>query len=207
MFSFLGSERRGALPRKWSRRWWRSTRDCKRWANRRSDFYTQTRDDNSHGIIGVQPLADRSLVFATDRGCLYQIRPRAGGPAEVERLGWFHPQGEAYVASLFTYDGMGYLMGMSRRPSNNQDRYEWLVYDLAARVSIAVPVAIPSLDGRPLQQLLLYGSVTRDNMGNFYLGGVHHRDSRDWPILIQAGRPSISLLTPPPNPRGRRGPK
>jgi len=151
--------------------------------------YTQTRDDNSHGIIGVQPLADRSLVFATDRGFLYHVKPRAEGPAAVEEIGWFHPRGEAYVASLFTYDGIRHLMGLSRRQFHNEDRYEWLVYDLSTHVSMAVPVTIPPLEGSPLQHLLLYGSVTRDNKGNFYLGGVHHRDHRDWPILIQAGRP------------------
>ena len=150
--------------------------------------YTQTRDESSHGILGVQPLADRSLVFATDRGFLYHIRPRAEGPAAVEEVGWFHPRGESYVGSLFTYDGVRYLMGLSRRQWHNEDRYEWLVYDLAAHSSRAVPVNIPTLDGRPLLQLLLYGSMTRDNRGNFYLVGVHHRDHRDWPILIQAAR-------------------
>ncbi len=150
--------------------------------------YTKTRDESSHGIIGVQPLADRSLVFATDRGFLYHIKPRAEGPAAVEELGWFHPRGEAYVASLFTYDGVRHVMGLSRRQWHNEDRYEWLVYDLVARSSRAVAVNIPTLEGRPLLQLLLYGSMTRDNRGNFYLGGVHHRDHRDWPILIQAER-------------------
>jgi hypothetical protein len=150
--------------------------------------YTQTRDENSHGILGVQPLADRSLVFATDRGFLYHIRPRAEGPAAVEELGWFHPRGESYVGSLFTYDGVRHLMGLSRRQWNNEDRYEWLVYDLTARTSRAVPVNIPTLEGRPLQQLLLYGSMTRDNRGNFYVVGTHHRDHRDWPILLQAVR-------------------
>ena len=151
--------------------------------------YTQTRDDNSHGLVGVQPLADFSLAFNTDQGYLYRVWPRAEGPAVVEELGWFHPNGKAYVASLFTYDGMRFLMGITSRVVRNEQRYEWVVYDLATRDSLAVPVTLPPIEGRPNQQPALYGSVTRDNQGNFYLGGVHHRDSRDWPILLQVGRP------------------
>jgi hypothetical protein len=151
--------------------------------------YTQTRDDNSHGLVGVQSLADYSLAFNTDQGYLYRVRPRANGPAVVEELGWFHPKGKAYVASLFTYDGMRFLMGISSRSVGNEQKYEWVVYDLATRDSLAVPVTIPPIEGRPNQRPALYGSVTRDNKGNFYLGGVHHRDSRDWPILLQVGRP------------------
>jgi hypothetical protein len=150
--------------------------------------YTMSRDDDSHGIVGVQPLPDGSLVFCTDRGFLYRVRPRAGGPAAVEEMGWFHPRGEAYVASLFTYDGQ-YLMGMSRRQFHNEDRYEWLVYDLTIDIPMAIPVTMPLFEGRPLQQPLLYGSMTRDNKGNFYLGGLHNRNSQNAPILIQMGRP------------------
>ncbi|HYV34534.1 MAG TPA: hypothetical protein VE988_02450 [Gemmataceae bacterium] len=151
--------------------------------------YTQTADDDSHGIVGIQPLADGSLAFTTDRGRLYRIMPLVGMemPALVLEQGWFHPQGEAYVGSLFTYDGARHLMGMSRRQSQNT--YEWLVHDIETNRSTAVPVVMPTLGGRPLEQLLLYGSVTRDNEGNFILAGLHRRDGRDWPILLRAVRP------------------
>jgi hypothetical protein len=144
--------------------------------------YTMTRDDDSHGITGMQPLADRSLVFTTDQGFLYSVRPGRKGRAVVEELGWFHPLGEAYVASLFTYDGIRYLTGLSHR----QDRYEWVVFDLEIGISYSVPVAIPSYEGQPLKQLGLYGSATRDNRGNFYIGGAHDRG----PVLIQLVRPT-----------------
>jgi hypothetical protein len=67
--------------------------------------YTQTLDDASHGLTGFQPLADQSIVFLTDQGYLYRVEPREGRPAAVHELGWFHPRGQGYVASLFTSDG------------------------------------------------------------------------------------------------------
>lgn len=144
--------------------------------------YTMTRGDDSHGITGVQSLADRSLVFTTDQGFLYHVRPRGEGRAAVEEIDWFHPRGKTYFASLFTYDGVRYLTGLW----HDQDRYEWVVFDLKLGLSQAVPVAIPSHEGQPLQQLTLYGSATRDNRGNFYVGGAHHRG----PVLIQLARPA-----------------
>lgn len=146
--------------------------------------YTMTRDDDSHGITGVQPLADRSLVFTTDQGFLYHVRPRGAGRAAVEEIDWFYPHGKTYVASLFTYDGERYLTGLW----HDQDRYEWVVFDRKLGLSQAVPVALPSHEGKPLQQLTLYGSATRDNKGNFYVGGAHNRG----PVLIQLARPTGS---------------
>lgn len=143
--------------------------------------YIMTRDDDSHGITGVQPLADRSLVFTTDQGFLYRVRPRGEGRAAVEELDWFHPRGKTYFASLFTYDGVQHLMGLSFR----QDRYEWVVFDLLIGLSETAPVALPSYEGQPVKQLSLYGSATRDNQGNFYMGGAHNRG----PVLIQLARP------------------
>ena len=45
--------------------------------------YTMTRQDDSHGIIGILYLADHSLVFATDQGFLIRIIPARDGPAGV----------------------------------------------------------------------------------------------------------------------------
>jgi hypothetical protein len=148
--------------------------------------YTQTADDESHGIVAVQPLADRSVVFATDRGYLYHVTPRENGPAGVAELGPFHPKGEAYVGSMFTDDGKRHLWGMSRRHFNGDERYEWLVYDLEARTSTAVPVSLPVVDGRPLERLLLYGSFTRDDAGTCYLVGTYFRDGQERPVFMQA---------------------
>ncbi len=154
------------------------------------DHYTQTDDDDSHGIVSFQPLADRSLVFATDRGFLYRVVPENGHPARVSEVGWFHPKGEAYVASMFTYDGRRHLLGLSRRPAQNDERYEWVVFDLATGSSTATAVRLPTEGGEPMKGLLLYGSVTRDNEGAFYLAGLADRNGRSRPVLLRATPPT-----------------
>jgi hypothetical protein len=150
--------------------------------------YTQTRDEDSHGIVAFQPLADRSIVFATDQGYLHRLVPQEESPADVEWLGWFHPQRRAYVASLFTSDGQRHLMGMTVRTTPEGTRLEWLVFDLAARISDTVPVPMPAPGGQPLENPLVYGSITRDNEGNCYLGGAYSHAGRMLPLLLQVRR-------------------
>jgi hypothetical protein len=71
---------------------------------------------------------------------------------------------------MFTYDGKRYLVGLS-------NRYEWLVFDLMTRTSTAR--ATPGLGG------LLYGSATRDDQGDMYLGGT------DWqPVFYRLRMPN-----------------
>jgi hypothetical protein len=153
--------------------------------------YTQTRFDDSHGLLGILYLADRSMVFATDQGYLYRITRLPGGPALVEPLGWFHPDGESSVGSLFTDDGKSHLLGLSRKGPNNPNRYEWLVFDLSTRTSRAVPLQTPRIDGQAPREVLLYGSITRDNAGRFYLGGTYDgSENRSLPILFQARPPT-----------------
>jgi hypothetical protein len=155
--------------------------------------YTQTRNDESHGIVGILYLADHTMVFATDQGHLYKITPRSYGPSRVESLGDFHPEGEAYVPSLFSFDGRSEIVGVSQRLVKNPTGPQWLVFDLQSGLSRASPLELPQLAGRPPVNLLLYGSITRDNAGQFYLGGAHAVGDRFRPVLIQARPPTLKL--------------
>ena len=146
--------------------------------------YTLTTDETSHGITGVQPLADQSLVFTTDQGYLYRIVPREGELAEVTPLGWMHPEGRAYVASLFTSDGSRHLMAAATRDAAGGQALEWVVRDLATQTSRATPLELPLYQNQPVDIPLLYGSMTRDELGNCYLAGVFHRN-QDIPLLLQ----------------------
>jgi hypothetical protein len=127
------------------------------------DFYLGTESPGgNHGIVGLAYLADGRIVFTTHRGHLYAIDPKLGRPASVTAVGWFHPEGEAYAPSLFTFSGGSLLAGVTQRAG----RYEWVVFDVATSISFAFP-----LDTKDLRKVLLYGSVTRDNAGRFYVGG------------------------------------
>ncbi len=117
----------------------------------------------NQGIVAMAYLADGRIVFTTHRGHLYSIKPNPGRPATITAVGWFHPAGEASAASLFSFTGKSLLAGIAHRG----ERYEWVVYDLESRFSSAF-----MLDTGRLQNVLLHGSVSRDNAGRFYVGGV-----------------------------------
>ncbi len=117
----------------------------------------------NHGITGFAYLADGRIVFATQRGHLYSIEPNQGRAATVSAIGWLHPAGESYAASLFSFTGKSLLAGITQRI----DRYEWVIYDLESRFASAF-----ALDTGRLQNVLLSGSVSRDNAGRFYAGGL-----------------------------------
>jgi hypothetical protein len=132
---------------------------------------------NNHGIVGLAYLADGRLLFTTHRGQLYLIEPKAGQPAAVVALGWFHPDGEAYAPSLFALDGDSLIAGVTQRGGV----YQWVVFELNTRIAGAFP-----LDTKGLRSVLLYGSVTRDNAGRAYVGGWAWNGTGDTrPLVLQ----------------------
>jgi len=123
---------------------------------------------DNHGIVGLSYLWDGDMVFTTHSGYLYRIQPRPRRAAGVTPLGWFHPDGSRYAPSLFSIDGRRYLAGVTKGKS-----FEWVVHDLQRNESRAV--AIPRLG---LGNYLLYGSISRDDQGRFYLVGRAGRENR-----------------------------
>jgi hypothetical protein len=128
------------------------------------EHYMRPGDLLSHGIVGFQTLKNGDIVFATHMGFLYRVRPLEGAPAAVEPLGWFHPRGESYTPSMFSYGGERWLVG-----GTQANPFEWVVFDLQSNASSASP--LPRSGG--YQDLLLYGSETADDLGNFYLVGAY----------------------------------
>ncbi len=125
----------------------------------------------SHGITGLVELADGTLIFSTHVGYLYKITPHDGGPATVRELGWFHPDGTTYAPSLFTFNGERYLAGVTLlQPRNPQ----WTVFDLQSERSTAFPFDAKTIKQQPFDRLQIFGSLTRDNQGRFYVVGRQH---------------------------------
>jgi hypothetical protein len=145
------------------------------------EYYSDAADDSSHGITGFQAMADRSVAFTTDQGYLYRVVPRENQPSEVEPLGWIHPTGKTYIASMFTSDGQQHLMGVGAEGP----KLFWYVYDLPARKTTITPFPPFDLNGAVVDHSLLYGSVTRDNQGRCYVVGVCNHQGKDQPLLIQ----------------------
>lgn len=141
------------------------------------NFETPEKPRRYQGIVGFSYLADSSMVFLTSLGYLYQIVPTATGPARVVERGWFHPQGRAAASSLFTYAGKRYLMGVTKRRDSGR---EWVVYDLENDTSAAIEFPFPAK-----RHLHLYGSITRDAAGYYYLVGRHQK-----PVILKVSVPS-----------------
>jgi len=150
------------------------------------EHYVPTHGDpaGNHGIIGLAWLREGDMVFTTHSGYLYRIYPRRGKPAWVVELGTFRPNGGGYSPSLFSIDGSRWLAGVSRGKP-----WQWVVHDLETGHSQATALALPKV-----WNLLLYGSVTRDDAGNFYLVGQGSLPGRkqinDRPPLIVRVKPA-----------------
>jgi hypothetical protein len=150
----------------------------------------------AHGIIAFQHLPDRSIAFTTHAGRLYRVVTDVSGPALLTDLGWFHPNGPAYTPALLTYSGMDALVGLGRRPQ--ETRFDWLSFSLKAKMTVRSRFPLPESLG-PARDLVLYGSQTRDQLGNFYLVGAYREDGRSRPIVLRAGPPAPKG-TPPSGP-------
>ena len=147
--------------------------------------YVDRSPDNSHGLTAFQPMADASILIVTSLGFMYRIYPSAQGPAKVVEAGWLHPGGPRYVASLFTYDGRDYVMGLATADKDKEyDReYEWVVRRLGTGGATVAPFRVEGPRARSLGGALLYGTVTRDNLGNFYVVGTDY--AKGAPLVLQ----------------------
>ena len=154
--------------------------------------------ENSHGIVGVSPLADGSLALLTHVGQLYRVvppqgkgPPRGEGRASVESQGWMHPAGASYAPSLFSYDGQRWLLSVGRRGNEQgEGKYAWLARDQATGQSLARELTIVELFQPSRQGMLLYGSATRDFQGRFYVAGRYvWRDGDSQPMLMRIEPP------------------
>ncbi|MBN8890595.1 MAG: hypothetical protein BGP12_02860 [Rhodospirillales bacterium 70-18] len=132
----------------------------------------------AHGITGLVTLADGAIVIATSTGTLHRIGPAAAGEAAVVRpLGWFMPDGPAYVSGLDTWDGRRLIAGMA---PDGVVGWHWVVRDLTGGT-----VRVRPLDTGIPGRVLLYGSQTADARGRFYVGGRYHDGPRLRPVLLQ----------------------
>jgi hypothetical protein len=143
--------------------------------------YQPTDDADSHGMTGYARLLDGSTVFVTHSGALWRVTSGSRS-SKLERLGWVHPDGAAYCASLFCPTGGDYVMGFT----NQKDQpFEWFVFDLSQRRSTLLRL---DLEGRKLavqDGLLLYGCETLDDAGRGYAVGWKRSDTGHVPCAFQ----------------------
>lgn len=135
---------------------------------------------DSHGITGLAYLPDGRIAFLTGRGGLYLIERDSGAPADrparVRALGWVHPDGEAPATGLFSLGDAARLAAIV----SGKRGHEWVVSDLRTGASSAHPI-----DVKDLREVLLYGSVARDNAGNAYAVGWRAIPRGKGPLVLR----------------------
>ena len=135
--------------------------------------YGATSGFDSHGIVGFAFLRNGDCIFTTAKGALYHLKPSPDSPSTLERLGWFHPDGESYPAVLSSPDGKSIVCGLVSR----EGEYDWVVYDLEQWRGEVVDLS-PSAQ-KLLQRpgTLAYGSNTRDDEGDAVVVGWYKGES------------------------------
>ena len=126
-----------------------------------------------HGIVAYTSMKNGDIYFTSADGGLYQIIPFDKSATKVQFKGMMHPNGKAYIASLFSIDGTGILAGIGRQDTKDGGiGYEWIIFNTS--LSLANTTKIP------VSNSLLYGSLTRDNKGDMYIVGT----SKNKPLLL-----------------------
>lgn len=121
---------------------------------------------SNHGITAICNSSNGHLYFTTSTGRLFRILPQGSNQkSTLQDLGWFHPKGSAYAPSLFQIDQRQFAGAVIF-----QNQYDWVVFDLESMESTATQLPLPK-KVQPANDLLLYGSQTRDEFGGCYLVG------------------------------------
>ena len=142
--------------------------------------YKAEKISSHHGIVAYTSMKNGDIYFTSAEGGLYRIQPFLSGNSKVSYQGMMHPEGEAYIASLFTIDGEGLLAGIGRSKYNkNKLNYEWITYQI--NLNLAYSTELPLTN---IKTPLIYGSLTRDNEGGFYSVGWHKTNVGYSPLVL-----------------------
>lgn len=141
--------------------------------------YFESTPVDSHGIVGVSPDGGHGWFFTTGKGRLYHASPAPTGPFNLEDLGWAHPAGSRYPSAMFRDDRTGTLYIMAMPGHYGGDRCEWITRPASGQSTVA---AFPYGDTLQFPAgVLLYGSMTRDASGRFYVVGTMNYK----PVILQ----------------------
>ena len=148
--------------------------------------YDPTPDSGSHGIVGYAGLRTGQIVFTTHSGAFWCLTPATRGPAILERLGWFHPNGRSYPTSLYCPSGDRFVCGLT----GGQGSLQWVVHDLETWKSRVVPLDPDSQKLLQRPRMNIYGTNTLDNQSCGYLVG--NGDNPWGPFVLRVEWPEES---------------
>ena len=144
------------------------------------EHYLYDNKHSQHGIVSYINMKNGDIYFVTAVGALYKISQTSNNRHQVSFEVFLSETDEVggYFPSLFSLNGENFLGALGRLP--NSKRYSWLVYETSTK-TIAID-DVKSVDNKKL----LYGSVTRDNLGNLYVVGLDQSNrSKHQPMILQ----------------------
>ncbi len=138
----------------------------------------------SFGITALQPLPDGSIALLTHNGWLTIIRPQEKGPAKLDQIGWFHPDGPRMADSLFLDKTGHVLMGAAMNP---QRMCDWVTYDVQTGERTIAPFSDGDPSAPSWGNAFVFGSLTEDDQGRCYVvGQTHSKDGQgNRPVMLQ----------------------
>ncbi|MGJ8694377.1 MAG: hypothetical protein ACSHW0_18055 [Thalassotalea sp.] len=144
--------------------------------------YRHEKIKHHHGIIGYTMMENGDIYFTTSEGGLYQLKLGSLGQKLIHHDN-MHPEGQSYIPSLFTFSGENYVIGLTNKNKNTLD---WLIFDTNLKTSINV---ISKING--FIEPDFWGSLTKDNFGNFYAAGWQKSEDRKKriPVIIRLSIP------------------
>jgi hypothetical protein len=158
--------------------------DLKEVGSQPLDQYFESSPSDSHGIVAVSPDGAQGWYFTTGKGRLYHETANATGAFSLEDLGWIHPAGQRYPASMFRDERTGTIYVVAMPGHYGGSRCEWITRSATGKTSVAsFPYGdTPEFSGG----VLLYGSMTRDANGRFYVVGT----LKYKPVILQVTAPN-----------------
>ena len=107
------------------------------------------------------------------------MQPQTGAPFKLTDLGWYHPAGPRYVASMYRDPKTGVLYGAGYQSSDGGRSFELVAREPAGKVRVS-PLPYGASPTWP-HAALLYGSMTADASGRFYFVGTMNYK----PVVLQ----------------------
>ena len=141
--------------------------------------YFESGPSDSHGIVATTPDGEGGWYFTTGKGRLYRETPDAAGPFKLSDLGWIHPAGSRYPAAMFRNERTGTLYAVAMPSHNGGRTFDWIRRPIDGKATVA---PFPYGDARDFPgDALVYGSMTRDAAGRFYVVGTMNYK----PVVLQ----------------------
>lgn len=144
--------------------------------------YFHSENNSNHGIVAYANTKHGQALFITGSGALYKIEQTPEGSHAVkfvEFLGDTASTPEYYSPVLFSIEGESLFLSLGR--AKNPNRQTWFIHESVNEITLP-----HTLESDILSEALFYGSVTRDNQGNYYIGGTTGtRKENARPVLIK----------------------